>query len=407
MYAIPVLGDLDNNGDLEIVAASYGGKKIFVFNHDGTAFGTWPYVGIQGWYGSAALGDIDGDNQLEIVIGGFDQKIHALKNDKSEVTGWPVNLNNRAWAAPVIGNIDPADPNPEIVVCAYTGSVYLLNHDGTNVTNWPIAIAGTNIKTSPILSDLDEDGYPDIIIGTNGSNIYAYHYNGTLFTGFPVAVVAPMKNTPAVADISGDGHPDIVAAVGGSSTLIYGFNAQGLMQRNFPMATATLGSILGTPALGDIDNDGDMDIVVGVQSSGNNLDVIDYKIPISLNNLEWPFYGNDIYRSNNYSALYTSIDDPNSAIPGRFDLLQNFPNPFNSSTIFKYSLVSESPVYITIYDILGRAVTTINEGLRQPGTYQVTWNGRDQNGSSVSTGVYFYKIAAGEMTKIRKMLYLK
>jgi hypothetical protein len=95
MYAIPVLGDLDNNGDLEIIAASYGAKKIFIFNHDGSAFGTWPYTGTSGWYGSVALGNIDSDPELEIVAGGFDQKIHAFNVDKTEVTGWPVNLNNR------------------------------------------------------------------------------------------------------------------------------------------------------------------------------------------------------------------------------------------------------------------------------------------------------------------------
>jgi len=407
MYAIPVLGDLDNNGDLEIIAASYGAKKIFIFNHDGSAFGTWPYTGTSGWYGSVALGNIDSDPELEIVAGGFDQKIHAFNVDKTEVTGWPVNLNNRAWAAPVIGNVDPSDSEPEIAIAAYTGSIYLLNHDGTNVSGWPISVTGTNIKTAPILADLTGDGNPELIIGTNNSNIYAYQYTGAIVSGFPLTVAAPVKNTPVVADLSGDGQPDIVVAVGGSSTMIYGFNAQGQLLRNFPIATATLGSILGSPALDDIDRDGDMDIVVGVQSSGNNLDVIDYKVPISTANIRWPFFGNDLYRSNNFVKFISGIDQSSPNTPSRFELLQNYPNPFNSTTMIRYNLAAESPVEIGIYDILGRLLKTINLGYQQPGNHQVAWNGRDDSGLSVGSGVYFYKITAGERSQIRRMLYLK
>jgi len=87
--------------------------------------------------------------------------------------------------------------------------------------------------------------------------------------------------------------------------------------------------------------------------------------------------------------------------------MQNYPNPFNSTTMVKYGLAAESPVSITVYDILGRIVRSIDEGTRQPGYYQVIWDGKNANGSSVASGIYFYKIAAGEMTQIKRMLYLK
>jgi hypothetical protein len=135
--------------------------------------------------------------------------------------------------------------------------------------------------------------------------------------------------------------------------------------RNFPIATATLGSILGSPALDDIDRDGDMDIVVGVQSSGNNLDVIDYKVPISTANIRWPFFGNDLYRSNNFVKFISGIDQSSPNTPSRFELLQNYPNPFNSTTMIRYNLAAESPVEIGIYDILGRLLKTINLGYQQ------------------------------------------
>ncbi len=82
--------------------------------------------------------------------------------------------------------------------------------------------------------------------------------------------------------------------------------------------------------------------------------------------------------------------------------MQNFPNPFNASTIIQYNLPSASDVTIEIYDILGRNVETLVQGEQPAGYHQVTWNADD-----ASSGMYFYKIQASEFAETRKMLLLK
>jgi len=89
-------------------------------------------------------------------------------------------------------------------------------------------------------------------------------------------------------------------------------------------------------------------------------------------------------------------------IPGQFSLLQNYPNPFNPSTSIKYNIPKQSFVKLTVYDILGREITTLVNGMKKPGPYEVTFDG-----TGYASGVYIYKIEAGDFTDVKKMVLLK
>ncbi|HIA29790.1 MAG TPA: T9SS type A sorting domain-containing protein, partial [Candidatus Marinimicrobia bacterium] len=89
-------------------------------------------------------------------------------------------------------------------------------------------------------------------------------------------------------------------------------------------------------------------------------------------------------------------------LPTSFALHQNYPNPFNPVTTLRYDLPQESDVTLTIYDITGRMVQTLVNELQQAGMKKVIWNASD-----VSSGVYIYRIQAGNFTKTRKMILLK
>ena len=91
-----------------------------------------------------------------------------------------------------------------------------------------------------------------------------------------------------------------------------------------------------------------------------------------------------------------------SGIPDNYSLSQNYPNPFNISTIIKYSIPEEKLVTIKIYNALGEEVRTLTNEIKQPGRYSINYDAR-----SLSSGLYFYRLVAGDFVETKKMLLLK
>jgi len=94
-------------------------------------------------------------------------------------------------------------------------------------------------------------------------------------------------------------------------------------------------------------------------------------------------------------------------LPDNYELSQNYPNPFNPVTSIRYALPEQSMVKLTIYDMLGKEVVTLVNRTEQAGYKSVDWNGLNQHGQLVSTGIYFYRIQAGNFSQIRKMIFIK
>ncbi len=95
------------------------------------------------------------------------------------------------------------------------------------------------------------------------------------------------------------------------------------------------------------------------------------------------------------------------AIPDRTALCGNYPNPFNPETTINFDLKENSPVTIDVYNIKGQRIATVADGDFNAGHHSVVWNGIDNNGKQVSSGVYFYKMHSGTYTKSRKMILIK
>ncbi len=93
--------------------------------------------------------------------------------------------------------------------------------------------------------------------------------------------------------------------------------------------------------------------------------------------------------------------------PGKFDLRQNYPNPFNPNTIINYALPKTSHVKVEIFNILGQRVRTLVNEEEGPGYKSIKWDGKDQHGNQLGSGVYFCRIEAGDFTSSRKMTLLK
>jgi hypothetical protein len=101
-------------------------------------------------------------------------------------------------------------------------------------------------------------------------------------------------------------------------------------------------------------------------------------------------------------ATLTGNIDPTNDVPKVFRLEQNYPNPFNPNTSIKYQISTKEFVTIKVYDILGKLVTTLVNEKKEPGTYDVQFDG-----TNYASGLYFYKIEAGDFEKTLKMVLVK
>jgi hypothetical protein len=106
-------------------------------------------------------------------------------------------------------------------------------------------------------------------------------------------------------------------------------------------------------------------------------------------------------------VLVVGVDGESDQLPSSFGLSQNYPNPFNPTTVIRYSLSQRSRVNIAVFNILGQEVTTLVDETKPAGAYETTWDGTDRSGQRVSSGIYFYRVNAGDFRETRKMILLK
>jgi hypothetical protein len=115
----------------------------------------------------------------------------------------------------------------------------------------------------------------------------------------------------------------------------------------------------------------------------------------------------DIGACENESDTPTDIEEVKSQVPSKFALAQNYPNPFNPTTTIKYQIpkpIRDDNTFVSlkIYDVLGSEVATLVNQKQKPGNYEVTWDAY-----GFSSGVYFYKLSAGNYVETKKMILIK
>lgn len=108
-----------------------------------------------------------------------------------------------------------------------------------------------------------------------------------------------------------------------------------------------------------------------------------------------------------YSIPVFVESEENEELPREYALSQNFPNPFNPETQISYQLPKDGQVKLYIYNLLGQKVGTLLDGKQRSGRYTVRWNGKSDQGQNLGSGVYFYKIQAGECSFAKKMILLR
>lgn len=153
------------------------------------------------------------------------------------------------------------------------------------------------------------------------------------------------------------------------------------------------------------------DFFIGLRYDGTNkpafgYDQLDNGRAWDNNGTGWTTW-NETYFMRAKLQTVTSVVEIDSRIPKEFLLEQNYPNPFNPSTTIRYSLPEGRDVYVAIYDVAGRKITELVNNYQTAGSYEVTWNGKDDAGNSVASGVYFSTLKAGSVVQTRKMMLMR
>jgi hypothetical protein len=460
--ATVAIGDINNDDSLGVVVGNW--NQLFVFDHHGNMLPGFPKN--FGTSQAATLFDVDKDGYLEIIYPADNKQLYIFKSDGTMLNGWPQALPEMP-GSPAVADIDN-DDEFEIVAGTFEGPVspdpfllYAFESDGNIINGFPIALSGV-IKSTPAIGDLDNDGSKEIVVisydDTNDDSLYVFDASGNLKPGFPLGVRYARLSSPALGDIDGDGDLEIV--VGGfdvSIEMLYGFHHDGSAVQNFPVQlihpgganninssplicdidgdTTTVEIIVKTtdyifaihqdtstvsgfpyfiddenhsgthgpsPLVDDFDGDGDIEYVFS--SIAGKIHFFDMPDFYNKNFGFWNSYKHDMQNTGAILPIpiFTDVKDEDSPVLSDFQLLQNYPNPFNPSTKIKYTILSESFVKLTVYDVLGNKVAALFNEEKPTGTYEVEFNGME-----LPTGIYFYQLKAGNFVETKKMVLLK
>lgn len=211
--------------------------------------------------------DLTGDGYLEIITSSTDRKIYAWDYTGTAVPGFPVTTIERAQYAPSVADMD-GDGDIEIVQLTRGltsgGRLYVLDHTGQILPGFPMSFGNNNLSSCPTLYDLDDDGVMEIIVSERDYPIALIHIvelDGTEWGGnWPVALDHVPTSTPAVGDVDNDGTVEIFCMSYDSMYLLaVDGNTMPGWKKQIPSANFSYQSA----ALADLDGDDDLEIVVG------------------------------------------------------------------------------------------------------------------------------------------------
>jgi hypothetical protein len=352
-----------------------------------------------------------------------DDKFYALKTDGSgtNATGWPKVLAPKSefLSSPTIADIND-DGIDEIIVLCENDSLYVWRPDGTRVAPFPVevdanAVNLNSVEPSVAVGDFTEDGKLEMVVmGTlwagAGTRCYLMDYQANVLPGWPFDVENISEASPVVGDINGDGLLDVVFGVGGAEgdkpNYLYAFNRDGTNVEGFPIFLG--GFARATPFLTDFNQDGNVNIVLA--SWDKLIHVWDMQAPYDPDLMPWPTFRGNVHRNGVYGFPIPTSSPPGTVVALRPVLEPNVPNPFNPATRIRFEVPGTGAVStrLAIYDAVGRHVVTLRDEAMTPGPYEVVWQGQDEAGGRVSSGVYFARLeVAGQPALARKMVMVK
>jgi hypothetical protein len=434
----PALADIDGNGDLDLFIGDSLGNINFYRNEATWPISSWTLV-TENYYAIEAqdfsqptFADIDQDGDLDLFVGKDDGRIEFYRNiGSSHSPSWILVSDNYqsidvgGYSSPVFVDID-ADSDLDLFIGETYGRIFFYRNDGTPQEPFWTTIPNkynfidVGKYSIPAFADLDLDGDFDLLVGNGEGKIFFFRNFGTpqvdsfvSITDYYDSIDVGGRSAPFLCDVECDGDPDLFIGEAEGGIHFY--------------KNLTLNSIRGR-VTGNGNNplsdafvylSGDRNDTTFTDSLGNyqfvGLPVGDYCVFRDPGAFQYCFTPLD---SDTFEINFLGTTDVNEGLdtfnlsPNTFHLYQNYPNPFNPTTTIQFrvgSLEFGGPVHTTliIYNILGQKVRTLVDEPKEAGRYEAIWDGKDEDGREVASGIYFYQLKIADYCEIKKMILVK
>ncbi|MDD3052321.1 MAG: FG-GAP-like repeat-containing protein, partial [Candidatus Cloacimonetes bacterium] len=297
IWGSPSCGDIDGDGEDEIVCTSRNNTngntgELYAFRKDGTAVEGFPVVQSGGGTLNSCLADINGDGTMEILVNIRNSPqgwVYVYNGSGEVVEGWPQELDTFPGASISVGDID-GDGNPEVIALSYQ-SLFVYDTNGNLLEGFPVSAAGfTYSYSSPVLVDLDNNGTKQIVYGgcsDDGGAVFVVNPDGSFREGWPVYTDSWIFATVSVGDIDADGNLDLVVgdqvSAATPSNFIYAWDKDGVNLTGFP--TGPVDAVYTQIAIADIDGDGLVELIVSSNAFAFGYDCYNHD---GTHNDEWP-----------------------------------------------------------------------------------------------------------------------
>jgi len=412
-FNMPGIYDINNDGRNDFfVTVLIGSKPVdnFVYYRNEGPLGNPSFTQVtenfilsadMGSYSAPCFSDIDNDGDKDLFMGN-DHSVAFFRNTGTAASpqltlvtdSLPLNISNFNYT-PALGDLD-GDGKKDMVVGYFAlAKLKFFKNTGT-VQNPVFTFTASQMDTmnlqqssAPALADLDNDGDLDLLAGNSGGKL-TYHrnigtpqiFNFQFISNNYMNVTVGNDAAPSLGDVDGDGDLDLL--VGNRLGQMYFYrNTGSITSPNFEFVTNSYAGIYAfqnsTPFIVDINGDSDPDVFCGNTKGG-------------------------LYYYENWDVF--GLQQIGTGIPEEFSLMQNYPNPFNPATKIRFQVPSGTSgtnrVKLSIFDITGKEIRVLTDGVIKAGMYEA-----DFNAAELPSGVYFYRLVSGSFSQSKKMILLK